>query len=621
MIVGTAGHIDHGKSSLIAALTGRPMDRLEEERRRGITIDLNFAPLDLGDGRLAGVVDVPGHEDFVRTMVAGASGFDLALLVVAADEGVMPQTAEHLAILEQLGVTAGIPVITKADLVEPDWLELVALELDERLRASSVAFEEPVAVSVVTGQGLDTLRARLRDHAARIRPRSRDDAFRLPVDRAFSASGVGTVVTGTAWSGSLAIGDRVVVLPGGAEARVRSLESHGRALERSEPGARVAVGLAGLDRVQVARGDVLVTAELPWAPSQAVDVEISLSAAAARPLAARSRVRFHLGTAEVMARVLPRGPIEPGRRGLARLRLEAPVVARGGDRFVLRSYSPVTTIGGGRVLDPRPPLRGAKWPEGLAATDPKRRLHALVARRPYGIEAPAGAILLGVPSAEALAAAAGDPDLRIVGQHWVLGRTVEETATRALDLIRDFHRRQPSERGIPLETLRSALRAPDWLTEAALGDLIRARRARTVHGVTWVSGFEPRVAGGEAEIDRVVDILTRAGLAPPTVAELEREMGRHDVAALLRLAAARGRVEGVERDRYYAGEALQRFTATLREVGRAGDIQPAAVRERLGISRKFLIPLLEWADGRGITVRVGDIRRLAVPRNRIVQPE
>ena len=245
MIVGMAGHIDHGKSALVSALTGRTMDRLAEERRRGITIDLNFAPLDLGDGRVAGMVDVPVHEDFVRTMVAGASGIDVALLVVAADEGVMPQTAEHLTILEHLGVRVGIPVVTKADLVEPEWLDLVLLDVAERLEGSSVAFGPPIAVSVRSGQGLAELRGRL--VAQSPADRATADLFRLPVDRAFSVAGIGTVVTGTAWSGQVAVGDAVAVLPGGITGRVRSVEMFGHPCTHSEPGARTAVGIAGGD--------------------------------------------------------------------------------------------------------------------------------------------------------------------------------------------------------------------------------------------------------------------------------------------------------------------------------------------------------------------------------------
>jgi selenocysteine-specific elongation factor len=323
MIVGMAGHIDHGKSTLVTALTGRAMDRLVEERRREITIDLNFAPLDLDGGRVVGIVDVPGHEDFVRTMVAGVSGVDLALLVIAADEGLMPQTLEHLLILEQLGVPVGIPVITKADLVDADWLELVTLEVAERLELSSLAFEPPISVSARKGLGIDALRERIAYHSRAPRESTASDAFRMPIDRVFSLAGVGTVVTGTPWSGHLEIGDPVMALPAGRRGKVRSLESYGHPIGRAEPAIRTAVGLAGIDRSELSRGMMLLTDELPWAPTKALDVEIVLDRRALRPITPRTRLRVLLGTGEVMARAFPQGPIEPGGRGMARLKLGA----------------------------------------------------------------------------------------------------------------------------------------------------------------------------------------------------------------------------------------------------------------------------------------------------------
>ncbi|HEU5041646.1 MAG TPA: selenocysteine-specific translation elongation factor [Gemmatimonadales bacterium] len=609
MIVGTAGHIDHGKSALVTALTGQAMDRLAEERRRGITIDLNFAPLELGP-ELSGIVDVPGHEDFVRTMVAGASGIDLALLVVAADEGLMPQTEEHLAILEQLGVPAGIPVVTKADLAEPEWVELVAAELRERLSRSSVSFDDPVIVSARTGQGMDRLRERLAAHAHSLPPRPLGDLFRMPVDRAFSVAGVGTVVTGTAWSGRLEVGAPVALLPGAGTGRVRSIESFRRSVSRSEPGARTAVGIAGLAREEAARGMMLVASDAPWVPATALDVELVLERSAPRPLGARARVRLHLGTAEVMARVSPRGAIEPGGRGLARLALEQPVVARGGDRFVLRSYSPVGTIGGGRVLDPLPPRRRALWPGMLAETSLPARLLALVERRPLGVPSPLLPVLLGSSPAASTALAREAAGVRPAGDVWVSSEVLSGAAARALDLLRQHHRSHPSERGMPLETLRHALRTGNAITETVLADLVRTGRVRHQDGLATLAGFAPRVEGGDREIDRIVAIVEAAALSPPSLAELERQTGRKDVAAVLRLAAAAGRVEAVERDRYYARAALDRFVETLTELGRDATIAPGPLRDRLGISRKYLIPLLEWADGKGVTVRVADGRRL-----------
>ncbi|HWN19903.1 MAG TPA: selenocysteine-specific translation elongation factor [Gemmatimonadales bacterium] len=610
MIIGTAGHIDHGKSALVSALTGKPMDRLLEERRREITIELNFAPLDLGSGRTAGVVDVPGHEDFVRTMVAGASGIDLVLLVIAADEGIMPQTEEHLAILEQLGVAGGIPVITKADLVDSEWLELVTSDVAERLAVSPIDFEPPLAVSARNGGGIEALRERLVARASLLPPRLSGDGFRMPIDRSFSLSGVGTVVTGTAWSGRLGVGDPVSVLPAGLRARVRSIESYGHEVERSDPRARTAVGLAGVERRAVTRGDVLVTDELPWVAASALDVQITLLPGAARPLKSRTRVRLHLGTTEVMARVLPRLPIEPGGTGMARLTLEKSLVARAEDRFVLRSYSPVTTIGGGRVLDPFPPGRRSAWPEGLASLDPAERFRAALIRRREGIQAAVLPLLLGLPRAAAAEVARAETTARLLGEIWVRGEVVKEVGLRALGVLRDYHRHHGSDAGMPLETLRHSLVARDVVVEAALSDFAQAGRLRRIDGVVALAGFVPQVVGGDSAIDGVVRLLLEANLNPPSIPELERSTGRRDLLAVLRLAAARGQVEAVERDRYYAREALDQFTTVLNDLGRQGEIVPGAVRERLGLTRKYLIPLLEWADGKGITVRVGEGRRL-----------
>lgn len=585
------------------------MDRLAEERRRGITIDLNFAPLPLAGGLFAGVVDVPGHEDFVRTMVAGASGVDLALLVIAADEGVMPQTLEHLAVLEHLGVPAGIPVLTKADLATPEDLELLSVEVARALSSSSVGFEAPIAVSARSGEGLEHLKAVIATRARSLPARSTDDLFRLPVDRAFSVAGIGTVVTGTAWSGAVAIGDAVVLLPAGLRGRVRSIESHGRSLERSEPGARTAVGIAGIDRAAVERGGVLVSDQEPWAVTTALDSEIALDASAPRSLAARSRIRVLLGTAEVMARVLPSAPIDPGGRGLARLALERPIVARGGDRFVVRSYSPVATIGGGRVLDPAPPRR-AGWPVGVADADPAVRFRALLERRPGGIATRSLPLLLGVSPAETDALLHGESGARRLGDRMVSAAIVGRAAERALAAVVEYHAGHPGSAGIPLETLRRALRVDDSIAQAALGDLESSGQIRVTGGTASLPGFQVVVKGGNAEIDRIVGLLDEAGLSPPTVSELAARTGRSDLATVLRLAVERGLATPVERDRFYSAKALERFTAALAGMGPNGVITPAMLRERLGVSRKFLIPLLEWADRRGITVRVPEGRRV-----------
>ena len=609
MIIGTAGHIDHGKSALVTALTGRAMDRLAEERRRGITIDLNFAPLRFDGLPPAGIVDVPGHEDFVRTMVAGASGIDLVLLVVDAAQGPQPQTWEHLAIVEQLRIPRGIPVITKADLAEPEWIELVAEELGARLAKSPVAFEAVAVVSATTGRGIPELAARLRALVEGHRRSDPADDFRMPIDRAFSIAGVGTVVTGTPWSGVLTLGAAVTILPSGVEGRVRSLEAYGAPVEEGRPGARTAVGLAGVERATVARGDVLVAGSLPWRPTSALDLLVELLPDA-RSLARRTRVRLHLGTAEVLGRLYPRGELGPAGTALARLALESPVVARGGDRVVLRSYSPVRTIGGGRVLDPLPPRR-AGWPAELAAGGAAERAAALITRRAAGVESRELPLLLGLPPSESAALARTLPSTVLAGERYLAAATAAALREAALEEIGAHQRSHPSERGLSLETARRSLRTRPEVATAVLDGMVRNGELSLREGLVSLPGFTPRLQGGDAILARVLGAIEQAGLEPPTVGELEQQLGVRGLLEVLRFAALDGRVTGVERDRYFSPSNLNRFVMTLRELAAAQPITPAQVRDRLGLSRKYLIPLLEWADRTGVTRRVGDARVLA----------
>ncbi len=608
LIIGLAGHIDHGKSALVTALTGKSVDRLPEERRRGITVDLNFAALPLSGG-IAGVVDVPGHEDFVRTMVAGASGTDLVLLVIAADEGIKPQTLEHLVVLEQLRVPAGIPVLTKSDLVTTEELERLLSAVAVRLATSPVEFARPIPVSSRTGEGIEALRSIIEARAGRLGSRPPEDLFRLPVDRAFSVAGVGTVITGSAWSGVVSVGDSVTLLPMGLHGRVRSVEAHGRPLRRSETRTRIAVGLAGIRRDGISRGAVLVANGAPWPVTTALDVAIALEPGAPRALDSRTRIRVLIGTAEVMARVHPRGRIEPGSSGLARLTLERAVVARGGDRFVVRSYSPVATIGGGQVLDPDPPRR-AVWPDGLAAEEPDARLLALLGRRPGGIATGTLPILLGIAPLAASAAAQRAVGARLLRDRWIIAATVEAVADRVLAVVSDHHAARRGSGGVQLETLRRTFRHAEGVIAAAIDDLVEAGRLQVADGVASLPGFVPRIEGGESGVAMLVRLVDEGGLTPPTLAELGAQTGHGDVAGAVRLAAERGLVKAVERDRYYSCRALDLFTAALLDAGRAGTISPASLRDRLGVSRKYLIPLLEWADRQGITVRVPEGRRL-----------
>ena len=606
MIVGTAGHIDHGKSALVAALTGRSMDRLVEEKRRGITIELGFAPLDLGEGLTVGVVDVPGHEDFVRTMVAGASGIDVALLVVAADDGIMPQTEEHLLVLEQLRVARGIPVITKADLADPEWVELLADEVRERTARSPVAFEPPLIVSARTGRGLDELRAGLLLLASAVRRRRDADLFRLPLDRVFTVAGTGTVVTGTTWSGSVATGDGVVVLPAGHAARVRSVESFGRAHERSEVGTRVALALGGVERADLQRGDVLVTPGAGWQPSRRLDVRLELATGVV--LRDRARLHVHLGTSAVLARVALTGTVDENRRVLARLRLETPLVARGGDRFVVRSYSPVVTLGGGEVLDPLPPPRSMRSLATLGGCSPEDRIVPLVARRPAGLPELELAVIAGTAPGSVgrstLPEGVTRHDGRLIGVERLAG--IEDEFVAA---VQGHHAAHADEAGLSLETLRRSLRGPTWLADAALQRAARAGRVRISDGLVALPGFRPIVRVDPAFLERVVARVAEGGLTPPSWAELAAELGPAAEAAL-RDAVRSGRLVAVERERAWSPDNLARFAALVQEVGRAGEVTPGALRDRTGASRKFLIPLLEWCDRQRLTLRQGDRRVL-----------
>lgn len=614
MIIGTAGHVDHGKSALVQALTGQAMDRLHEERRRGITIDLNFAPLRFDGLPVAGVVDVPGHEDFVRTMVAGASGIDLVLLVVDAAEGIMPQTIEHLAIVEQLAVPAGIPVLTKCDLADDEWLALIEAEVRQLTERSAIPFSSPVRVSALTGAGIAELRAQLGAVIGTPSRRQPADLFRLPVDRAFSLPGVGTVLTGTTWSGTLAVGDRIRLLPSGLEGRVRTLSSHHETVPHLGAAVRSAVGVSGIERIQVRRGDLLVRTDESWSVTRVVDAELRLAADAPRPISARTRLRVHLGTAELFARVQPRQPISPGEHGLARLTLEAPTVVRGGDRFVVRGYSPVLTIGGGTVLDPCPPRR-AKWPKGLEHQEPGGRLPALLARRPDGVGNDRLAQLTGLPPAEAERLAQRTAGIRRIGDWWTDSGRLREVRERAIARLEAYHAQHPAESGLSLGTLRQGLTGPLWLIEAALVALQQRGDIEVSTGVVRRVGFHPTMPGGNSLLDRIVEAVATAGLTPPTTTELGGQLDSPDVDGAIRLLVGQGRVERVEPNRCFAPEALERFVEAVREVAEAqGEVTPAALRERLGLSRKYLIPLLEWADRTGLTRRDGDRRVLVRSR-------
>ena len=619
VVIGTAGHVDHGKTALVKALTGVDTDRWEEERRRGITIDLGFAPLDLGDGLYASIVDVPGHEDFVRNMVAGATGVDVALLVVALDEGAMPQTVEHTAILELLAVGAGVVALTKADLVDAEWLALVRSDVEEQLAAGGIHWEPPVAVSAVAGTGLDELRAALRRAAQRARTRAADDLFRLPVDRVFSLPGAGTVVTGTTWSGTIAVGQEVLVHPGPVHARVRSVEVHGRRERQALPGRRTALALVGLDREQARRGSVVVS-DAAWRPTVALDAMVQLLPTA-RPLTQRSLVRLHLGTAEVTARLVPEGDrLEPGRAAqAARLRLAEPVVARWGDRGVLRAGSPVTTIGGCVVVDPWPAPRPAR-PRDLVARaqpDPVERVRAFVLSGGAGgvpvadltVRAGLGATSL----ADVMGRLAG-AGVTQIGARLVPQAAEDAARERVLETVAAFHQEHPLLPGMPLEAFRRAA-GGSALASRLVEQLGLAGRLVQEGGWVRLTTHRATMPAGLAEANRLIQgELEAAGFEGRTAAELAARTPAAPASEIAEFLVREGTAIRVGSDRYYARIHLQEAVAkALAEVRTLGLATPSQLRAALGLTRKYLIPILEWMDAQGLTVREGDARRATQP--------
>jgi selenocysteine-specific elongation factor len=627
VVIGTAGHIDHGKTTLVKALTGVDTDRLAEEKARGITIDIGFAPIELvtADGSIvkASIVDVPGHEGFIRNMVAGATGVDLALLVVAADDGVMAQTREHVAILRHLGVRHGVVALTKSDLApDPAWQAMLGDDI-AALTAPVNGTAWPIApVSAAKGEGLEVLRRALAAAALGVPARAEDDLFRMPVDRVFSLAGAGTIVTGTVWSGGIGEGDEVAILPAGHTARVRSIQVHGAGSLRTGSGRRAALALSGIAKETIARGMVVVAGDA-WRASRAIDVAIDVAPGVA--LKPRSRIRVHHGTAEVMGRVARIGdriPETGDRKDGAlpvRLRLDEPLVPRAGDRLVLRSLSPVATVGGGVITDPwAERARGQRRKQGPPAaredTTAAAVARLVTSRGSSGMTRAEITVAAGLDVAGLTAAIAGIGKLGVVAlENWfVAGAEVAAAAARMKAALEAFHAAQPLEPGMSIGAWRgAALGENPGLAELAIAALESKNAVKREGALVRRTTFNPSASlEAAATQEQVFGIVKSAGGEPPSAAEIAASLPGIDVPAVLRMLSRGGRIVPVS-DRYYARESLDaerdRLVAILREIGPA---TPAAIKERLGRSRKWLIPLLEWADREGVTMRTGDLRAL-----------
>ena len=633
LILGTAGHIDHGKTSLVKALTGIDTDRLKEEKERGITIELGFAHLELTGGIQFGIVDVPGHEKFVRAMVAGVGGMDLVMLVIAADEGVMPQTREHLEICQLLGVKKGLVALTKCDMVDDDWLQLVVEEVRDYLVGSFLEESPIFPVSAKTAAGLEDLKTALAALAAEVHEKSVDGPFRLPVDREFTVAGFGTVVTGTLLSGEIATGDEVEVLPSGLTSRVRSVQTHGKKAERASAGQRVAVNIQGVEHGDVVRGDVVVPRGA-FRTTRAVDARIEYLSSAPRELKHRVTLRLHSATYEVPAQVilLDRDVLEPGGSAFVQLRLKTPVLLLPGDCLIVRSYSPQITVGGGVVIDPAPPRRRRRSAQALElltalgeGEDADKillltkegllsglKLDEIITRS--GLSAKkTEAALSGLLSQGLLVQVVREPRIFLSKEAFT------ELKTLLLSGLENYLRENPLKEGIGKEELKARIpkRSDIRFFGPVLASLEKEGKALVDRDLVKKPGHKASSAVDQAGLQtKLENALQQGGAEPPGLKELCElvRCGEKEALEHLNLLVREGRVVKIKSDIFYAPQPLrslqEKLVAYLQE---KGEVTPPQFRELTGLSRKFMIPLLEYFDQEKITIRVGDKR---VPRKR-----
>lgn len=626
IIIGTAGHVDHGKTTLIKAMTGTNTDRLKEEQERGMTIDLGFASLRLPNGQDVSIVDVPGHERFIKNMLAGAGGVDVALMVIAADESVMPQTVEHLEILELLEVRRGVVALTKSDMVDPEWLEVVEEDVRKALSRTFLAEAPIVPVASTVGTGVPELLAALQEAVEHIGGRDPLGSFRLPVDRVFSMTGFGTVVTGTLLAGTVRVGDPVGIEPAGRTTRVRQLHVHGKKVESAAAGSRVAINLVGLEIEDLARGDV-VTSPGTLKASHLIDLRLNLLQNAAKPLKSGSRVRLHVGTAEIIGRMvlLGKDELRPGDQSYAQFRSETPTAAFRGDRFVIRTYSPMVTIGGGVVIDP-------------AAIKHKRHDEAVIS----GLEAsskgtPAEAVEQALKQATVGATIAeitknsGIADApEIVRALLESGGAVELDGGRVLhaarlgliaDKVREgltqFHSRNPLKPGMSREELRNSAASgfDSRLFASILAHLESSGAVRTSDTLALLPDFEPRLTPAQqTAMEGMSTRLHDAGINVPSQEELLETGGLPTSGAreVLDLLVYKGEVVKIAEGMYFHHSTIQHAESLVREhLQKTGKITVSEFRDLTNSSRKYALPILEYFDSRKITRRVGDERVLA----------
>jgi len=622
VIIGTAGHVDHGKTALIRALTGAETDRLKEEKERGISIDLGFASFSLPGGQTAGIVDVPGHERFISNMLAGIGGIDLVLLVVDVMEGVMPQTREHLEILQLLGIGRGIIVLTKCDLAEDDWIDIVEEEIREEVALSFLKNAPFCRVSSVTGAGLDDLVATIEAQVSSIVPKDPEGPLRLPVDRHFTVSGFGTVVTGTLLSGSVRTGETVDVLPAGIEARVREVQVHGEKVDAAFAGQRVALNLAGVGRDRIERGSVVGTPGI-FAQTERIDARLTLLPDAPRPLKFRDPVHVYLGTAKVVGLValLDRDEMKQGESALVQIHLDQPLVAHRQDRFVIRSYSPMTTIGGGIVVDPRPVKHRRFRKEVMAALaeletgEASFLLQKISERRilrPKEMEVLTG---LGRERIVAhLAALDAEGKASQLGEQWVASESLRSFVHVMKDAMERFHNENPLQPGIPHATLKGAL--PEALSPKAFDALLETLcgEGALVQQGEWLRlpAFTPTPSEAQAkEISRIEEAYREEGPQAKNKKEMLDRLGLDLDAAepFFAYLLGQGRLVRLNEESLVHAETYAAALDLLRDHFASHEtLTLAAFRDLLGSSRKQVQAMLEYFDALKYTMRRGDER-------------
>jgi selenocysteine-specific elongation factor len=621
-VVGTAGHVDHGKSTLVKALTGIDPDRLREEQEREMTIDLGFAWLELPGEISVSIVDVPGHERFIKNMLAGVGGIDAALLVIAADEGPMPQTAEHLAILDLLDIERGLIVLTKRDLVDDEWLELVSEETRERLSGTALADAPIIPVSSTTGDGLDAIKAALAKLLEAMPERLDTGKPRLPIDRAFTVAGFGTVVTGTLLGGLLEVGQEVELLPSGQRARVRGIQSHGRKSDRGWPGARTAVNLSGIDRDVISRGDILTTPG--WLePTTIVDVRLRLVGDAPGPLEQNDPIDLFIGAAETLGNVtlLDAERLLPGEEGWVQFRLAQAVATVAGDRFIIRQPSPSLTIGGGKVIDPHPRRHRRFRSEVIQALEtkasgtPSERLLEVLAAGPIELRALAERLELDLAAARDLAGEAieagdvvalGSEPGGPIAPNRLLARVdwVQRSGDAVQRLLTDFHARQPLRRGMVREEVKNRIAITGRPADALLQTLVARGVVADLGSLLALPGHEIRLtAEQQAASDRFIAALADNPNSPPA------PDGFGIGADLLAALADLGQIVRLPDNIVFGSSQLAEIQReTLRLIEEHGSLTLAQFRDHFGSSRKYAQAVLEYFDQQRITRRVGDAR-------------